>query len=291
MLLFFTLICLICSELVCQNPIIFHKFDNCPPQIQVRRGPPIPPIDDHPPFNILCENEGTCKMTGFLPMAPKQYSEDLNSSYITSGQSYEGFCSCDLKTIELLGDKSIGDCGECLEFKSYNLFFRFDSENITIDDGITLLEPLVCVDCIKDELGRLHFFGLLTKNENTGLISIQIYVNKTLRWVVHDLFLKSGEDLLKVYTGNIYHYAMFESRLDKTTMDDFVDIGIKRDAQDQYCNEELSDSERIFDSLIHQRETMWWLLAIVMGFWFFIIVIFIVITLILYIIRKNQKKT
>jgi hypothetical protein len=263
--------------------LVFQKFDNCPDLL--RRGVhPDPP--DHEHMEQLCDNEGTCKNTGFYTIS-KQFHDHVNETLVSSGKSYEGFCLTKLKTIELLGN--ISEC--CLEFRSYNLYVRICADDITVDDGITLIHPLDCSDCTPEEYELLHVFILIDYNEDTGYISLEIIINKEVVWTIEDIFLKSGEDLLHVYDGHVYHYAMFEQKLDKDIVDDFTDMGLDREADQEYCLEEYTEGERIFEEIFQQSNNLFYMLLIVFGIWIAILIIVIFVAIFIYIIWRNNFRT
>ncbi len=280
-ILIFFFVSLISTEEFCYLPVIFHKFDNCPTLI--RRTHPDPP--EHEPFNLLCMNEGTCKKTGFYTES-EQFDANLNEYFVEDLYSYEGFCLKKLGTAELLGN--VSDC--CLEYRHYNFYIRICRDDIAVHDGVKFSEEQVCSDCTPKNFDLLHVFILIDYNENTGFTSADIIINKELVWTVNDFLLKSGERLLHIYDGKVYQYAMFEHKLDMGTINRFTDIGLGREASQEYCIDEYSEGERIYDEIVVQHNNLLIVYLIAFGVLFVILIVFVIVAIcIIAAFQRNLK--
>jgi len=268
-ILLFFIFSLAASEIVCRLPIVFHKFYNCP--ILIRRTDPHPDPPSSPPFEFLCDNEGTCKKTGFYTSS-KNYNEELNQTYVSSGVSYEGFCACKVRTAEFLSKRTVGE-EDCLELKVHNIWFKFCENNITMNDGILLPSSIECKDCVPQDNDLLHIFIYFIYNEDTGYTTIQLYINANLVWVIEDIFYKVGDNIVTFYGGDTYQYALYEEILTKKNMEILINTKFDREPDDEYCIDEYTVSEMNFDDIVKGDIYLHILFWSMVGFMFIIMIL------------------
>lgn len=269
--LFLIFVSLVYCETVCEIPIIFHKFDNCPniTKLPPRRATIDPDYPDDIQ-NYWCNNEGSCKNTGFQTNT-KTFNELIEETYVRSGRSYEAFCTCKIRTAELLIYNQLDE--NQIEFQINNIWLQISNIHkeqyvlISITDGITLETPLEFEHTFIDEPDFFHIFILFEYDEETGLINLKLYINKEYICNAPDL-LQTSEIFFQILSSNAqyYHIALFGVLLDIPTIEQLTDVGIDREASDEICYEmddfvsvqQLKESKYGLHNLV-------WILPIIMS--------------------------